>query len=266
MPIAVREIDRSLSRSLYSGIRSGRIQLPRHLAPDVAPHAGKPRVARRILGAALRWIALAHAFYILATSFLIVIYSRVDPPVTVLYGYRKLVDGWKMDKPRPVRLAGVSPLLRRMVVAVEDGRFYSHWGLDFEAFERAIAINKRIGSPMYGGSTLTMQTARTLFLVPFKSYLRKYLEVIVTLELELILPKDRILELYLSWAEWGKGVFGADAAARRYYGIPASRLDFDQSARIAALLSSPIRFTPATVERSGILHARYNYLVEAFFR
>jgi monofunctional biosynthetic peptidoglycan transglycosylase len=151
-----------------------------------------------------------------------------------------------------------------MVISVEDYKFYKHWGFDMEAFERAMQYNKALGRPMYGGSTLTMQTARTLFLVPFKSYIRKYMELIITLELELILSKNRILELYLSWAEWGRGVFGIDAASRKYFGVSVGRLSVEQAARIVALLSSPVRFMPWTLERSRILNARYIFLLDAF--
>ncbi len=267
-PLAEPELRRALSKALLRSVREGRVGLPPFLTP-APPAPAKPekrfaRIARAFPRAALRFVLLAHAFYILTTSILICAYSVVTPPVTVLAGYRKFANGWKLAKPRPVKLKNVVPLARRMVISIEDGKFYSHWGLDFEAFERAIEINKRINRPMYGGSTLTMQTARTLFLIPFKSYLRKYLEIIVALELELFLSKNRILELYLSWAEWGKGIFGIDAAARAYYKIGSANLGFDQSARIAALLSSPIRFSPSTIEKSPLLRSRYNYLVQAY--
>jgi monofunctional biosynthetic peptidoglycan transglycosylase len=147
-----------------------------------------------------------------------------------------------------------------MLISVEDYKFYRHFGLDFEGIKRAYEINSRIGSPMYGGSTLTMQVARTLFLVPEKSYLRKYLEVIVALELELLLGKDRILELYFGYAEWGKGVFGAEAASRRYYGLPLRSLSRDQGARLVAILSSPIKYRPDYFGKSLILRERYDFL------
>ena len=172
-------------------------------------------VLGRILRPAGRWIALAHVWYILTVALLLLVYRSVDPPVTVLMAYRSAVDGWKLAPQRNVRLAKVPILARRMVVSVEDGKFYSHNGVDLDAILYARQVNKRVGRPLYGGSTLSMQTARTLFLVPFKSYLRKYLELIATVEMELILSKQRILEIYLSWAEWGRGVFGIEAEIGR---------------------------------------------------
>lgn len=217
-------------------------------------------VLGRTLWTAGRWIALAHVWYILTVALLLLVYRSVDPPVTVLMAYRAGVDGWKLAPQRNVQLAKVPILARRMVVSVEDGKFYSHNGVDLDAILYARQVNKQVGRPLYGGSTLSMQTARTLFLVPFKSYLRKYLELIATVEMERILSKQRILEIYLSWAEWGKGVFGIEAAARRYYGTSVSRLDVDQTARLVALLSSPIRYTPETLHKNGILRTRYQYL------
>jgi len=212
----------------------------------------------------LKSIAYAHIWYILVVALLLVVYRRVDPPSTVLMTYRVVMDGWEMAPHKNVSLAKIPSLARRMVVSVEDGKFYKHHGIDFEAIQYAMQVNKQVGSPLYGGSTISMQTARTLFLVPFKSYLRKYLEVIATLEMEIILPKERILEIYLSWAEWGKGVFGLEAASRKYYGKSASRLDLDQTARLVALLSSPIRYTPSTLQKNGILRSRYQYLIRKY--
>ncbi len=236
---------------------------PPELRLEAPPPTGKlglrPRVRGFLRGLALG-VFLAHASYILATSLLIGVYRFADPSVTVLMAYRKWGFDWKLERPRPLRLKQVPTYVRRMLVSVEDGKFYEHFGLDFEAFERAREINARLKRPLYGGSTLTMQVARTLFLVPEKSYLRKYLEVIAALELELILPKERILELYFGYAEWGKGVFGIEAAARHHYGRSLSRLSREETARLIALLSSPIKYRPATLERSGILRERYQYL------
>lgn len=244
---------------------------PEPVAAPVRPESprltpGRVRIlkARAVLGRVLRtagrWTVLFHAWYVLTVALLLLVYRSVDPPVTVLMAYRSAVDGWKLAPQRNVKLAKVPALARRMVVSVEDGKFYSHNGVDLDAILYARQVNKQVGRPLYGGSTLSMQTARTLFLVPFKSYLRKYLELIATFEMELILSKQRILEIYLSWAEWGRGVFGIEAAARRFYGTSVSRLDVDQTARLVALLSSPIRYTPETLHKNGILRTRYQYL------
>ncbi len=210
------------------------------------------------------WILMLHAWYIGSTGLCIMAFSHVDPAATTLMVYRKVSYGWKLSAPIPLRLKNVPAHIRSMLISVEDGKFYAHKGIDFEAFKRAREINARVGRPLYGGSTITMQVARSLFLVPVKSYLRKYLEVITALELELLLTKPRILELYFGYAEWGKGVFGLERASRSYFRASVSMLSRDKAARLVALLSSPILYTPATLEKSPILKERYRYLSQRF--
>ena len=227
--------------------------------------AGRKRITAR---KALRWLGLAviyvHLAWIMSTSVLIIAYRWVDPSATVLMAYRKWGYHWKLEAPRQIALKKVPAYLRSMLVAVEDDTFYEHHGISLAAFKRAHEINERLGKPLYGGSTLTMQVSRTLFLVPVKSYVRKYFEVIAALELELFLPKQRILELYFGYAEWGKGVFGIEAASRQYYGSPVSKLSREQGARLIALLSSPIKYSPSTLQKSLILRERYGYLVRRY--
>ncbi|HET7838752.1 MAG TPA: transglycosylase domain-containing protein [Rectinemataceae bacterium] len=265
-----RRADRSLgwarlearqARALVGLLQSGgraEIGLPAELLPlRTAPRRLGPG---RILGMAAALILGLQATYMVATALLIAVYRHVDPPATVLMAYRKWGYGWSLEAPRRLSLHRIPVYVRSMLVSVEDGKFFEHHGLDFEAFRNAREINARFGKPLYGGSTLTMQVARTLFLVPEKSYLRKYLEIVAALELELFLPKDRILELYFDYAEWGKGIFGMEAAARHWYGVGVSGLSRDEAARLIALLSSPIRYRPDNLERNGILRERYAYL------
>ena len=229
-----------------------------------------PRPARRartfgdIARLVLACVAALQLSYIVATVLLISAYRYVDPPATVLMAYRKWGFGWRIQSPKPVPFRRIPRYIRSMLISVEDGKFYEHHGIDLEAFRRAREINKRVGRPLYGGSTLTMQVARTLFLVPEKSYFRKYLEILTALELEALLPKDRILELYFGYAEWGKGIFGMESAARKWYGRGISSLSRDESARLVALLSSPIKYGPGTLQRNGILRERYEYLSARF--
>jgi monofunctional biosynthetic peptidoglycan transglycosylase len=231
--------------------------------PELEVAARKPKPFG--LFAALKWLfALVlgiHFVYIAATSLLIISYRHVEPSATVLMAYRAWNSHWKLERPRHIALKRVPKYVQRMLISVEDGNFYSHHGVEIAAIERAYQINSKLKRPLYGGSTLSMQVARTLFLVPVKSYLRKYFELIATLELELFLPKDRILELYFNYAEWGKGVFGIEAAAQHYYGRSVTRLSREESAKLIALLSSPLRYSPKTLERSGILRERYYYLI-----
>ncbi|TXT42118.1 MAG: monofunctional biosynthetic peptidoglycan transglycosylase [Spirochaetes bacterium] len=218
----------------------------------------------RVVLLCAKLVLIVHLAYIAATSSLIFLYKFINPPAIVLMPYRSIGYGWKLTKPQPLPLGRIPSYLRTMLVAVEDGKFYTHRGIDLEAFKRAREINARLGRPLYGGSTLTMQVARTLFLVPEKSYLRKYFEVIAALELELILSKERILELYFGYAEWGKGIFGIEAASRHYFTTSVANLTKDQGARLIALLSSPIKYTPSTLYKSAILRERYSYLVRRF--
>lgn len=276
-----RDFERKVSRAFESKLRSGAFDavIPAGLsfgqaevqggggtgnAGDAGGAARKRMTARRVL----RWLGLAviyvHLAWIMATSVLIIAYRWVDPSATVLMAYRKWGYGWKLEKPRGIALKKVPTYLRSMLVAVEDDTFYEHHGISMKAFKRAHEINERLGKPLYGGSTLTMQVSRTLFLVPVKSYVRKYFEVIAALELELFLPKQRILELYFGYAEWGKGVFGIEAASRQYYGVPVSKLSREQGARLIALLSSPIKYSPSTLQKSLILRERYGYLVRRY--
>jgi monofunctional biosynthetic peptidoglycan transglycosylase len=219
---------------------------------------------KRLLFFMLKLFIAIHIAYIVLTSLFIFVYKYSDPKFTLLMPYRSIGYGWELQKPQPIRLENVPTFIKSMLVAVEDGKFYEHHGIDMEAFKRAREVNAKLGKPLYGGSTLTMQVARTLFLVPEKSYIRKYFEVIAALELELLLSKERILELYFGYAEWGKGIFGIEAAAKHYFGLPTRSLSRDQAARLIALLSSPIKYSPSTLSKSAILRERYAYLTRRF--
>lgn len=133
----------------------------------------------------------------------------------------------------------ISPSLKRAVIAAEDANFTDHDGVDWDAIERAYEQNLKKGKVVRGGSTITMQLAKNLFLSNERSYLRKGQELVITYMLEWTMSKERILELYLNVAEWGVGVFGCEAAARYYYGAPAARLTAEQSAQLAAMLPRP---------------------------
>ncbi|WP_227815913.1 monofunctional biosynthetic peptidoglycan transglycosylase [Nitrogeniibacter aestuarii] len=136
----------------------------------------------------------------------------------------------------------ISRHLKQAVVAAEDDRFLEHDGFDWEGIQNAIEKNARKGKPVAGGSTISQQLAKNLFLTPSKSYLRKAQEALITLMIETCWSKRRILEVYLNVVEWGAGVFGAQAAAVHYYGIPASRLGPEQAARLAVMLPNPRRY------------------------
>jgi monofunctional glycosyltransferase len=136
----------------------------------------------------------------------------------------------------------ISIHLKRAVITSEDARFSEHEGVDWEAIEKAYESNLKRGRPVKGGSTITQQLAKNLFLSPERSYLRKGQELVITYMIEALWDKRRILEVYLNVVEWGEGVFGAEAAARHYYGVSAAQLGPEQSARLAAYLPNPKRY------------------------
>ena len=133
----------------------------------------------------------------------------------------------------------ISMQLKRAMIAAEDAHFIDHEGFDWEGIELALEKNQRKGRVVAGGSTITQQLAKNLFLSPSRSYWRKAEEAVITVMLEAVLDKERIFELYLNVIEWGSGVFGAEAAAQRYFGIGAARLSAEQAARLAAMAPNP---------------------------
>jgi membrane peptidoglycan carboxypeptidase len=168
---------------------------------------------------------------------------------------------------RPVDFVSLQRIPRSvqlMFIGLEDKKFYRHIGIDPAAIRDAYLVNKAIGYALYGGSTITQQLARTLFLTPRKSYFRKYVEALIALEMDLVLRKDRILELYLNYIEWGKDVYGIGAAAHAFYGRPLSRLSVDEFRRLVAILPNPLRYGVDTFSRSGQMAERYRYLVRNF--
>ena len=132
--------------------------------------------------------------------------------------------------------------LKRAVVAAEDDKFVDHEGFDWEGMQKAIEKNQQKGKVVAGGSTISQQLAKNLFLSGAKTPWRKAQEAIITVWLELLWDKRRILEVYLNVVEWGEGIFGAEAAARRYYGTGAAALSAEQAARLAVMLPAPRRF------------------------
>jgi monofunctional glycosyltransferase len=129
--------------------------------------------------------------------------------------------------------------LKRAIVAAEDAKFIDHEGFDWEGIQRALEKNQRRGKVVAGGSTITQQLAKNLFLTGERSLLRKGQEAIITAMLEAVMDKRRILEIYLNVVEWGEGVFGVEAAARYYFGVSASAVTPNQAARLAAMLPRP---------------------------
>ena len=215
----------------------------------------------------LRSIFLYSAMSFIAGSFLLVLPLNFVQPLTTAVmlerAANRLIHGARPVYPHRTIVAHdrISPYMHRAVLASEDDRFFLHEGFDFEEIEKAIEKSRR-GGRLRGASTITQQTAKNLFLWEGRSYIRKGLEAWLTLVLEVCLSKERILDIYLNLAEWGDGVFGAEMAARTYYHKSAASLSREESARLAAILPSPRRWSPngtIATRRASVILQRMQY-------
>lgn len=170
-----------------------------------------------------------------------VLVHAVVPPVATILMVRESLAGHGMDY-RWRSLNQISPHLMTSAIAAEDARFCGHSGFDMEAIEKALKANEA-GGKIRGGSTISQQTAKNVFLWPGRDWVRKGLEAGYTVLIEVIWPKRRIMEVYLNVAEMGPGVFGAEAAARYWFDKSAADLTPREAARIAAILPSPRRYS-----------------------
>ncbi len=155
----------------------------------------------------------------------------------------------------------ISTDLKRAMIAAEDAKFVDHEGFDWDGIQKAIEKNQKKGRFVAGGSTISQQLAKNLFLTPDRSLFRKANEALITLMLEALWSKQRIFEVYLNVIEWGNGVFGAEAAARHYYGVSAAQLGATQAAKLAAMVPNPRfydrnRNAPGLARKAGIILAR----------
>lgn len=204
------------------------------------------RTARSLLAT----VVSVGATYLGACFAALIIYAVVFPPLTGIQLQRSLEAHFTgapgVEAYAPIPLATMDPDLPRAVVAGEDSRFFKHGGIDWEAVNEALKEYRR-GEDLRGGSTITQQLVKNLFMTTHRSYLRKAMEVPLTYGAELVLSKRRILELYLNVIEWGPGIYGAKAAAQHYYGTSADRLTRAQAAALAACIPNPLVRRPATV-------------------
>ena len=196
------------------------------------------RVMLVVAAVALAWLAWRGAH---------IGWYRYQPPRETAFMAQRMDElhakgGKAVLQYRWVPYARISVQLKRAIIAAEDAKFAAHGGFDWDGIEKALEKNRKKGRVVAGGSTITQQLAKNLFLSPAKSYWRKAEEAVVTVLLEAMLPKQRIFELYLNVIEWGDGVFGAEAAAQRYFGVAAAQLSAEQAARLAAIVPSPRLF------------------------
>jgi len=207
----------------------------------------------------LRKLLLALFVFLMPAPILLLLIFRVLPVPGTPEMLLSLIQGkgasysWSDD---------ISPRLERAVIAAEDQNFCNHHGFDFAAINKAMEDhNRRPNRPMRGASTISQQAARTLFLVPMRSWIRKGLEAWLTVLMEQLWPKKRILHAYLNLVDWGDGIFGAEAASEAYFGTDAGSLDSAQAARLAAILPNPHKWKAVhpgryVRSRTGMLQGR----------
>jgi monofunctional biosynthetic peptidoglycan transglycosylase len=189
----------------------------------------------------------------------LLLFRYVDPPLTATM-LVSAVEHRAWLEHRSMPLEDISLQLQRAVIAAEDGRFCSHDGIDFDALQDAVEDYEERGR-LRGASTISMQVARNVFLWTGGGMVRKAIEAPLALALDAFWPKRRTLEIYLNIAEWGPGIFGAEAAAQHYFRKPAAALSSAEAARLAAVLPNPIRWDAARPTsyiqyRTGVIQTR----------
>ncbi len=211
---------------------------PRARSPIVEPVP--PKRTFRLWRTVRRAVALVLVLALVGPPMTVMVYKVIPPPITWLM-VERAVQGQPIVK-RWVPLDDIDPSLPNAVIAGEDARFCEHHGFDFQAMQKAMASNERHPGKLRGGSTISQQTAKNVFLWPGRDYVRKGLEAYFTVLIETLWGKRRIMEMYLNVVEWGPGTYGAEAAARRYFGEPATDIDPGEAARLAAILPSPLKW------------------------
>ena len=197
------------------------------------------RIVGILLGLAALVVLLLHVYFAA-----MIFWWRDHAPLETSFMAQRL-DDLRVKNPKAelryrfVPYSQISNTLKRAMIAAEDAKFVEHEGFDWDGIELALEKNQKRGRIVAGGSTITQQLAKNLFLSPSRSWLRKGQEAVITLMLEALLDKRRIFELYLNVIEWGNGIFGAEAAAQHYFSVSAARLTAEQGARLAAMAPNP---------------------------
>lgn len=191
-----------------------------------------------------------------------------NPETTAFMRLRERQARARGDEPRRLKrwvpYRSIAQSLKRAVLVAEDASFWEHEGVDLEAVQRAVEVNLERREFALGASTITQQLAKNLYLSPSKNPLRKLRELWIARRMEIELPKARILELYLNSIEWGDGIYGAEAAARAYFGKPASGLGADEAALLAGAIINPRLYSPANpnarlLRRQRLIRGRMGY-------
>jgi monofunctional biosynthetic peptidoglycan transglycosylase len=224
--------------------------------PPARPRTRRPGLIGRLFKTLL---VLVLVFGLIGPVAVVVLYRFVPPPMTFLM-VQRIFEGRGFDR-RWVDLSDISPRLVGAVIASEDSGFCRHNGFDVAAIQKALRHNAQAPNRIRGGSTISQQTAKNVFLWPRRDYLRKGLEAYFTVLIETIWGKPRIMEVYLNSIEWGPGVYGAEAAAQRNFGVSADQLTPAQAARLAVIVPKPLSWKadkPGRFvrKRSGTIAAR----------
>ncbi len=214
------------------------------MPPEILPNLPRRKVTLRTF---VRWFLIGLALLWLLAVLILLAARWIDPPTTALHMERRL-QSWIHRTPYQGRyefvpLSQISPDLQHAVIAAEDARFYQHHGFDWDAMELAAEADME-GGRIRGGSTISQQLVKNLFFGTGGSIFRKGAEFTLVPVAELVLGKQRILELYLNVVEWGPGVYGAEAASHYHYRISARKIDREQAARLAAILPLPLKRRP----------------------
>ncbi len=195
----------------------------------------------------VRILKLTAILFVAVSVLWVWLYRYINPPVTLLMierGFERKADGkdWKIDK-QWVKFDNIADPMKRAAVAAEDQKFLDHFGFDFKAMERAVDKNAK-SHKLIGGSTISQQTAKNVFLWPGRSYVRKAFEAWFTLLIETFWSKERILEVYLNVIEMGDGIYGVEAASQAYFHKDAFDLNRHDAAAIASVFPDPLKWSP----------------------
>jgi monofunctional glycosyltransferase len=221
----------------------------------------QPAHRKSFLVSFLQWLFIGAALLWLLAALILVAAKWLDPPTTAVQAERRL-EAWIHYTPYHKRyefvpLSEISPDFQHAVIAAEDARFYQHHGFDWQAMEIAAEDDMEGGHRIRGGSTITQQLVKNLFFGTGRSIVRKGFEFTLVPVAELVLGKQRILELYLNVVEWGPGAYGAESACRYYYQTSARNMDRERSARLAAILPLPLKRRPDHMNHySGLILER----------
>ena len=213
-----------------------------------------------------QWLLAGAAFFYVYVTALFLTLPDVrpladEPPATTAFIELRAREAKAEARPYErvqhwVSYDAISPALKRAVLVAEDSAFFEHGGIDYEELRKSMELNWERGDFSRGASTITQQLAKNLYLSPSRNPFRKFRELLITRLLEGALTKRRILELYLNCVEWGDGIYGAEAAARTYFRVPAAGLNAEQSALLAGSLINPRRYSPGAPPRRLIARQR----------